>query len=230
MENHNIKKEYYIYWHLDPRTSLPVYTGKGKGDRAWDFCLRHVTHKEWVKELATLGLKPVVLVGNRFESEKEAYQVEKEEIALLRKLNLKMFNISSGGVGVLSELRQFCKKPIVCVTTGKSYDSTASAAMDLNLQAKRINGVLKGKKKSYKGYVFKYLDENLNKEPKKIRKNKEFRRKTGTTVVKVVCVETGKEYISVIEAARDIGVTSSAIHGNLIGRLKHVKSLTFKKV
>lgn len=222
---------YYIYWHLDPRTNLPVYAGKGKGERAFDIYGRNKAHKAWFKELKQLGLKPIILIGNHFETEKEVYEIEKQEIAVLRRFNCNMFNIAPGGYGGLGELsRLSCKKSIVCLNTNQIYNSTVAAVEDLKIPAKRINDVLSGRKKSYKGFRFKYLDEKLNEKPNKIRLKKEYIRKTGTTSINIMCNETGKIYISASEAAREIKVSPSAIRGNIIGKIKRVKGLTFKRI
>ena len=222
--------KYYIYWHLDPRTNLPVYAGKGKGGRAWDLYARHEDHKKWVSELALINLKPIILVGNHFESEKEAYRIERLEISILRKLNCKMFNIHPGGAGRLSELAPlYCKKPITCLNTGVQYDSTVSASENLGILAKRINDVLRGRKKSYKGLKFRYVDEKLNEKPQDLRAKKELSRRL-TTSKGVICNETGKVYVSITDAAKDIRSAPSAITRHLNGGKYSVKGFTFKRI
>lgn len=49
---------------------------------------------------------------------------------------------------------------IVCVETGKIYDSITQAAIDMSLHRNTIRGVLNGKFKQTGGYTFKYLDIN----------------------------------------------------------------------
>lgn len=222
--------KYYIYHHLDPITTLPVYVGKGKDDRAFDLHLRHPKHREWIKELASKGLKPIMLIGNYFESEREAYEVEKMDIAVLRKLNCNLFNISSGGVGNLGELSQYCRKPIICLSNGKTYDSIVDASNDLKIAAKRISDVLTGRKKIYKGHTFKYVDEKLNEIPQKIRKEKALIRKNGIRSISIICNETGKIYYSAAEAAREIGVSGGYIRRQIKGGVKHVRGFTFKEI
>jgi hypothetical protein len=217
---------YYIYFHIDPRDArFPKYIGKGKEERAWDFYGRNKKHKEWVKELKALGLEPIVMIGTSFENEKEAYKIEKGEIELFKRLGCELVNIAPGGMGCPSD---FCKKPIVCITNSKTYGSTKEAADELDLLPKRINDVLKGRKKSYNGYKFRYVDEKLNIEPDKIRVRKEFTRKH-TTSKAVFCNETGKEYLSITDAANDIGANNSTICSHLNGKRRHVKGFTFRR-
>jgi NUMOD1 domain len=216
---------FYIYWHLDPRTNLPVYVGKGKNRRAWHLYNRNGPHTTWIKELAYLNMKPTILIGNSFESEKEAYEVEKIEIELLKKFNCSLLNLAMGGSGGTANV---CRKPIICLNTNKRYDSTVSASEDLGFSPKRINSVLKGTKKSYNGYVFRYANEELNVLPNKIRKEKEFFKKH-TTSKPIKCNETGETFISITDAANKIGVSDSFIRRHLSGKVKHVRNLTFTK-
>lgn len=219
--------KYYIYYHIDPRTDLPRYAGKGSGMRAWDFYNRNEHHKNWVKKLKTLGLKPIVDIGNFFESEKEAYEIEAIEVDLLRKLNLLLINQANGGLGGVGGQN---KKAIICLNNNKTYESTKAAGLDLNINVKRINSVLKATKKSYKGYKFKYLDENLNVLPDEIRKEKAYKR-AHTTSKKIICNETDKTYLSITEAAIDLGIGNSHICQQLNGKIKKVKKkFTFRRL
>jgi hypothetical protein len=222
--------KYYIYFHLDPRdsVSLPRYVGKGKGDRAWDFYGRNKKHKAWVKELKELGLEPLVMIGKVFESEKEVYEVEKTEVDLFKRINgEKILNIAPGGLH--QSPSDFTKKPIICLTTGKQYSSTKEAADDLKMLPKRINDVLKGRKKSYGGYKFRYIDESLNIEPDEERERKAFARRH-TTAKSIICNETGQIYISITQAANELGINNSTICSHLSGKLKHVRGFTFRRL
>jgi hypothetical protein len=218
--------KYYIYYHVDPRTNLPIYVGKGSGTRFKDFFSRGKRHKEWTQELKLLGLSPSFLIGKSFESEDFAYSVEETEIRVLRNLNLNLLNIAKGGRVVMHELYQ---KPIVCITNNKIYNSTRCAAKDLNFLPKRICDVLKGRKKHYRGHQFRYLDPNLNIIPDKIRQDTELNKKISTSKP-IQCIETGKKYISATQAARELGVSNSLIYRHFKGLIKKVKGLTFRKL
>ena len=175
-----MESKYYIYFHVDPRDNMPKYVGKGSGKRAWEFgkSRRNLKHSRWVKKLESKGLKPIVIIGNRFESEEECFKAEIADIAFFRKLGIDLKNITNGGDGVrltkkdiLKRSEKF-KKPIVCLNNNKIYSSTKDCSIELGIDTRRINDVLKARKNSYKGYKFKYLDENNNKIPDKIRKQK----------------------------------------------------------
>lgn len=55
-----------------------------------------------------------------------------------------------------SSLKQSIK--IVCVTTGKVYNSIADASRDLNLNSGTISKIINGKMKQTKGFTFKYKE------------------------------------------------------------------------
>lgn len=55
-------------------------------------------------------------------------------------------------------------RKIICVETGVVYDSLTLAGKPLGLQATDISKVCKGKRKSLKGFSWKYLDEQMNSE------------------------------------------------------------------
>lgn len=63
--------------------------------------------------------------------------------------------------GKIGELNTTSKK-IIELTTGNIYDSANLAAQDLNLNFSHICAVARGKRGSHKGYVFRYLDKDLN--------------------------------------------------------------------
>lgn len=52
---------------------------------------------------------------------------------------------------------EVCKIPIVCIETGKIYESTRQAGRELNIEHGNITKVLKGEYKHAKGYHFEYL-------------------------------------------------------------------------
>lgn len=157
--------KFYIYYHVDPRDGLPKYVGKGSGNRAWEFAKyrRSAKHFNWIRKLSQLGLEPLVFIGKRFNSEQECFDVEILDIAFLNKIDVGLKNIALGGQGVrltpaiLKKRSEKCKKPIICTTNNTIYPSTIDCAKALGILPKRINDVLRARKKSYKGYRFSYV-------------------------------------------------------------------------
>jgi hypothetical protein len=52
------------------------------------------------------------------------------------------------------------RKPIICLNTGKHYESLTSAANELNLRIVKLSDVLNGRRKHTKGYKFQYVNKN----------------------------------------------------------------------
>lgn len=76
---------YYVYFYIDPRTSQPFYIGKGRGNRVFSH-LRDEGGSEKaavIRELAELGLRPVVEILKYGLTEPEALLVEATAIDLL---------------------------------------------------------------------------------------------------------------------------------------------------
>lgn len=65
-------------------------------------------------------------------------------------------NMNHGTCRKRSSLKQSIK--IVCVTTGKVYNSIADASRDLNLNSGTISKIINGKMKQTKGFTFKYKE------------------------------------------------------------------------
>lgn len=54
------------------------------------------------------------------------------------------------------------RKPVVCLTNGVTYTSLTEACKTLGVTKSQVCSVLKGKRKTTKGYVFKYLNKGDN--------------------------------------------------------------------
>lgn len=83
------------------------------------------------------------------------------------------------------------RKAVVCVETGEVFDSTGVAAYEMGLT---ISGVSKSARsgQATKGFHFHYIDDSsMSIKPSR--------------TIPVICVETGKKYDSITNAAIDIG-------------------------
>ena len=89
-------------------------------------------------------------------------------------------------------------KPIMDMTTGKTYPSISEAARDTGLYVQSICRVLKGIQLHAGGHRFCYIDENGNPDTSNLRA---INRKQ----LPVYCPELDKTFISAYEAAKYIG-------------------------
>jgi len=91
---------YYIYAYIDPRTNLPFYIGKGKGDRMFAH-LRTAQAKrdnpdkaKVINDLLEAGLTPIIQeIESNILNEVEAYQKEEKQILLYGR-----YGIDLGGI------------------------------------------------------------------------------------------------------------------------------------
>lgn len=90
---------FYIYQHIDPRTNLIRYIGKGRGKRAWDLRDRNAYHKNWLKQLKSEGLEPIVELIETDKTEEQAFELERLWIAACRSSFQPLTNLTDGGEG-----------------------------------------------------------------------------------------------------------------------------------
>lgn len=96
--------EFYVYLYCDPKTLVPFYAGKGKGNRAWSHLTRvdkaPMTYK--IRKLQREGLTPVISVLF-CETEELAFLAEVEMIDKYGRKDQKtgtLLNLTDGGEGV----------------------------------------------------------------------------------------------------------------------------------
>jgi hypothetical protein len=125
--------KYYVYMYSDPRTGVPFYVGKGKGNRIFSHFKdgRQTKKTQMLEELRQLGLQPVLEVVKYGLSEKEALLVESATIDVLgleQLSNLVHGYGSQNGrtrvddlIPVLSCAKAQIREPSVLITINKAY-------------------------------------------------------------------------------------------------------------
>lgn len=219
---------YYIYYHIDPQTLIPMYVGKGSGNRSQRMDDRSKEHKEWIKELKEKGLKPIIAIGNRYFDEDEAYTIERSDIHVLKSLNPFLLNKKLN-----DHRRENGNKlrPIICTTTGEAFPSIVAAAEKLQIRSTSIGAVLKGRQNVTKNLSFRYIDEKLNQIGDKKRKQSAINKKYQCAKA-IVCNETDEIFTFIREAAKKLDVCDSYLSEHLSNpnKIKHVKGFTFRKI
>jgi hypothetical protein len=69
----------------------------------------------------------------------------------------KAYKTVDGDSKWLKSIKQSNSTPVICLNTGKSYDSIRHAAKDLCLSEPKVSLVCQGKRPHTKGYIFSYL-------------------------------------------------------------------------
>ena len=87
--------QYYVYEHIRKDTNKVFYVGKGKNKRAYDFNLRNIYWKRIFEKCNVVEVK--FLIEN--VDEELALLVEMERIDQLKKLGIKLSNLTNGGEG-----------------------------------------------------------------------------------------------------------------------------------
>jgi len=90
---------FYVYEHWRPDRDEPFYVGKGKGGRANMMARRNLHHKAIQRKLHGLGMSVEVRIIASGLSEREAFEVEIERIAMWRAAGIDLANKSDGGEG-----------------------------------------------------------------------------------------------------------------------------------
>lgn len=115
--------------------------------------------------------------------------------------------------------------PVICITTGKLFGSGAEAADYYKLTASSITATCKGRRKTTNGLVFEYADLNLR--PNIVRAHSTIGG-LNTNARAVVCVTTGIEYGSIVEAAKAINASWSGVKSVCSNKRNSVYGYKFK--
>lgn len=231
--------DYYVYYIIDPRTSQPVYVGKGKNRRMYDHWVnrnnKNCNHllKRKFKELEQEGLKPVYAKAWVNLSETEALDIECKLIAMHGRLDLStgiLCNLTDGGDGVSGwsddlkawkreqELAKNKGRPVSQYTLDGDFIATypsAKRAAALVPEANRsyITQCCKGKRVSSGGFLWTYEGEDI-----KVVEYRDHKRVCQYDPVTGKLVHT---HWSVTHAASSVGLDVRSISGACRGKTKH---------
>jgi hypothetical protein len=126
--------KFYVYLYVDPRTEVPFYIGKGKGNR----CFAHLHDKResekvrHIEELRKLGLQPRIELLKYGLTEKESLLVESTAIDLLDVTSLTNASRGHGSrfdsrapveeiVATLDAKQVRIKEPAILININKAY-------------------------------------------------------------------------------------------------------------
>lgn len=113
--------------------------------------------------------------------------------------------------------------PVVCIDTKQRFHSAKEAATTMGLCHSSVVAVCKGRRNKTKGYRFRYAYGVYQGEKSKIKQRGE-----SPNAKKVVCIETGVVYSSILEASEAIGASVSGISSVCRGVRNSVYGKTFK--
>jgi hypothetical protein len=215
--------DYYVYAHKKPNGHI-FYVGKGSGIRQHQTGNRNAYWKRIVKKH---GYSPMILEKNL--TEKEAYDKEIVWIKHYKETGQCDANFTNGGDGVRVEKRW--------------WNEAISRALKGKIMPKgRLN-------KSFKDYITKeelkklYIDEKLSSVAiskiigisyttvlKRVSEYGLDKRNCGKENVSIICVNDGKVFASINDAARYYNIFRENIRKVLHGKYKHTGGKKFEYV
>jgi hypothetical protein len=204
---------FYTYMHTRNDTRQPFYIGKGRGQRAWASRSRN---QHWKNVVQRHGHGVELLA--HWPTEKEAFEHERFLIACMKDMGIKLVNMTDGGEGSSGfKLPEQAKQKLRALHLGKR--PTAEALAKMSAAHRGISKTEAHKAaigRAHKGKVIPgHVKAILSQKATGRKHTAESRMKmsalrAGTKAseaayeckrVAVVCVETGKAYKSIADAA-----------------------------
>jgi hypothetical protein len=188
-----VRTDFYVYEHLKADTGEVFYVGKGCRKRARD---KDNRSKYWWNIINKHGFEVRYVVKN--VEEEFAFLVEQERIDQLRRLGVKLCNLTNGGEG----------------SSGLVMPQSAKDAISKIHKGKTIS--LEQRKKA---------SESL----KKVKRTPEWTQKIVDSRSRaVICISTGVEYKSAVEANQKTGIHIKSIRSACRGDYKTAGGLCWR--
>ena len=200
---------YYVYEHIRPDTNQVFYVGKGKGKRASN----KERNKHWHNIVNKAGGFTYRKIVENVDEEL-AFLAEQERIDQLKKLGIKLCNLTDGGEGSSGAVRsKESKDKISKIHKGKKHSDEYKQKM-----SEICKKIVKNK-------------EWVEKIAFKLRGKKRDNSKAAKAVSKpVICVNTNLRFNSCKEAAEFYNVSISGVSKVCKGHIKQIKTLVFKYI
>jgi hypothetical protein len=187
---------YYVYEHYKPSSNIPFYVGKGKLKRAYSVLGRN---KYWKRIVTKYKGFEVKFIAKDIDEEL-AFLIEEERIDQLKRLNIKLCNMTNGGEG-LSGYKQ-SKKTLL-----------------------KLSKLRKGKKKSQE-----WKDKISLSNKGKVRTLEMNKTMSDLKKKPVICINTNQIFPSAIEAGKYFNIHPSCITRVCRGLRKTTKKLKWKYI
>lgn len=211
--------KYYVYAHSAPSYGV-FYVGKGSGERLFKTGNRNLF---WKRIAAKYGFTASILAV--FETEQEAYDSEVSWIAYFRGIGQCEANFTNGGDGVRVTHRWWNEKISAALKGRNTPKGKESRSYKDRISANDLERMYVEQRLST-AVIASQFNVSI---PTIYARLREF----GIPILpvpkkKIVCIESGKEFDSIVEAARSTGLFRENIRKVLAGTYKKTGGLTFK--
>lgn len=105
-------------------------------------------------------------------------------------------------------------KKVICINTGEVFDTCTEAGKHYSINSKGIGRVCSGERKTIGGLQFAFYEEGKE---YKLQEVVPMTKGNHPNARKVICIDTGKIYPSIVEASQDIGCNYDNIHQVCLG-------------
>lgn len=222
--------KYYVYIHIDPRTNLVRYVGKGSGKRAYQFhpARRSGYHLTWLKSLKSLGMKPTVELIEQNLTEEQSFSLEKLWIAAYRHLGFPITNLTDGGEGASGQKWTQERRNKQSLYSGEKHHSFGKPGP--NKGKKFTEEHLKRLSESHKGKTSAMKGKNFPSDfGKKVSESKKGKPAPNRKKIRGVNIETLKEVLAEsVKAMSELTNISPSAVANSARKNKPVFSWTFQ--
>ena len=215
-----ISANFYVYEHIRKDTGAVFYVGKGRNKRAQSLIGRNNHWKNVVNKANGYAIKYVV----KNVDEELAFLCEIEKIDQLKRIGIKLTNMTNGGDGMSGYVAtEETRKKITSAKLGFKYTEESKKKMSESAKGRIVSKETRDKisfhsknRKLTQEHIGKLLNSKARQEYlKKIKKP-------------VLCVTTGVVYHSLMEAARQTNCTKQAISLCCYGKQKQTGGYKFQ--
>ena len=235
---------YSVYLHIFPNDKKYVGITCRNPLHRWGSCGQGYKRQSLIwNAICKYGwdnVEHIVLYTNK--TEEEAQKLEKVLIQLFNTKTPNGYNLDDGGGGASIELRRAIKEnhadvsggkhsraiPVYCIELDKIYSCMRDAQRELNINAKDIGACCKGARNTAGNYHWIYVSELESCSIEQILNKQKHARITRKK--RVLCVETGKIFDGVMQAADATGADFSSIAACCRGKLKTTKGLHWEYI
>lgn len=217
-----MRTDYLVYTHTRPDTNEVFYVGKGTNYRMKQKSNRNKYWQNIVNKCG--GYKANILAGNL--TEQEAINFEILMISKLKQANVKLCNLTNGGDGI-SGYRHTQENRKKFSESRRGRISPTKGTILTNEHKEKLRLAKLGKKQS-PDHVAKAAAGRKGKKYSEAHRKAISKALTGRKMPidsqankykKVMCVETGKVYKSVTQAAKDLNLYTTNISKACKGKL-----------